>query len=148
MMALGCIQAQACHTGHCPTGVTTQDPLRQQALVVGDKAERVKNFHQSTLHALQELVQAAGLQHPSDITAEHLMRRINDTEVQSLARLLTRLEPGALLGDASKLPGPFGDYWALASADSFALQTSARKPRASRRSGGKKDSEDAQPALI
>ena len=46
MFALGCIQAQTCHTGHCPTGVTTQDPLRQQALVVPDKAERVYNFHQ------------------------------------------------------------------------------------------------------
>ena len=39
MFALGCIQAQSCHTGHCPTGVTTQDPLRQQALVVPDKAD-------------------------------------------------------------------------------------------------------------
>ena len=36
MFALGCIQAQHCHTGACPTGVTTQDPLRQQALVVPD----------------------------------------------------------------------------------------------------------------
>jgi glutamate synthase domain-containing protein 2 len=30
MFALGCIQAQTCHTGTCPTGVTTQDPLRQR----------------------------------------------------------------------------------------------------------------------
>jgi glutamate synthase domain-containing protein 2 len=60
MFALGCIQAQHCHTGQCPTGVTTQDPLRQQSLVVLDKAERVYHFHQQTLHALQELVQAAG----------------------------------------------------------------------------------------
>jgi glutamate synthase domain-containing protein 2 len=44
----------------CPTGVTTQDPLRQQALVVSDKAERVWMFHQNTLEALKELVQAAG----------------------------------------------------------------------------------------
>jgi glutamate synthase domain-containing protein 2 len=40
MFALGCIQAQSCHTGTCPTGVTTQDPLRQRALVVPSKAER------------------------------------------------------------------------------------------------------------
>ncbi|MFM8767253.1 MAG: FMN-binding glutamate synthase family protein, partial [Rubrivivax sp.] len=46
MFALGCIQAQTCHTGHCPTGVTTQDPARQRALVVPDKAERVYRFHQ------------------------------------------------------------------------------------------------------
>ena len=42
MFALGCIQAQTCHSGNCPTGVTTQDPKRQLALVVTDKAERVR----------------------------------------------------------------------------------------------------------
>ena len=26
MMAIGCIQAQKCHTDHCPTGVATQNP--------------------------------------------------------------------------------------------------------------------------
>ncbi|MES2402019.1 MAG: FMN-binding glutamate synthase family protein, partial [Pseudomonadota bacterium] len=76
MMALGCIQAQTCHTGTCPTGVTTQDPLRQQALVVPDKADRVRSFHRSTLHALQELVQAAGLQHPQEVNAHHIVRRL------------------------------------------------------------------------
>ncbi|OYU45375.1 MAG: FMN-binding glutamate synthase family protein [Burkholderiales bacterium PBB4] len=75
MFALGCIQAQTCHTGHCPTGVTTQDPLRQRSLVVPDKAERVYNFHQQTLHALKELVQAAGVHHPTEITAHHIVRR-------------------------------------------------------------------------
>ena len=54
-----------CHTGNCPTGVTTQDALRQRALDVPTKAQRVLNYHQQTLHALQELVQAAGLNHPS-----------------------------------------------------------------------------------
>jgi glutamate synthase domain-containing protein 2 len=34
MFALGCLQAQTCHTGHCPTGVTTQDPRRMRALDV------------------------------------------------------------------------------------------------------------------
>ena len=68
MFALGCLQAQTCHTGACPTGVATQDPQRQKALVVGDKTDRVFRFHQNTLHALQELVQAAGLKHPNDIT--------------------------------------------------------------------------------
>src|SRR5205085_5128677 len=64
MMALGCIQAQTCHTGNCPTGVTTQDSLRERALVVPDKADRVFYFHHSTLHALKELAQAASLAHP------------------------------------------------------------------------------------
>ena len=67
MFAIGCIQAQACHTGKCPTGVTTQDPLRQRALVVPDKAQRVANFHRNTLHALAELLAAAGLTHPGQL---------------------------------------------------------------------------------
>ncbi len=119
MMALGCIQAQSCHTGKCPTGVTTQDPQRQQALVVPDKAERVRNFHRSTLHALQELVQAAGLQHPSEFNAHHIVRRVSDTEVQLLSNLITRMAPGALLGDLDKQHKVFKDYWPPADATSF-----------------------------
>ncbi len=121
MFALGCIQAQHCHTGHCPTGVTTQDPLRQQSLVVPDKAQRVYNFHQQTLHALQELVQAAGLQHPHDITAHHIVRRGTDHKVKSLAQLiLTQLPTGALLqDDLSHLPIIYKHHWWRARADSF-----------------------------
>ncbi len=119
MMALGCIQAQTCHTGKCPTGVTTQDPLRQQALVVPDKAVRVENFHRSTLHALQELVQAAGLEHPHQITAHHIVRRISDTEVRLLSNLIMQVKPGALLGPLDGQHNVFRTYWPLASADSF-----------------------------
>ena len=125
MMALGCIQAQTCHTGHCPTGVTTQDPLRQRALVPADKAERVRNFHHSTLHALQELVQAAGLDHPSQISTEHIMRRVGDTDVRPLSQLIVHLKAGALLASNAKLEGVWRDYWPRASASSFALQPGA-----------------------
>ena len=119
MMALGCIQAQSCHTGHCPTGVTTQDPVRQQALVVPTKADRVRNFHRSTLHALQELVQAAGLDHPQQITAHHIVRRISDTEVRLLSNLVMQVQPGALLGPLDAQHNVFRTYWPLASAESF-----------------------------
>ncbi len=124
MFAIGCIQAQTCHTGHCPTGVTTQDPLRQQALVVGDKAERVYHFHQNTLHALKELVQAAGVQHPNEINAHHIVRRTGDHTVDSLAHALLREIPeGSLLKDTlDKLPMVYQHHWPKASADSFALQ--------------------------
>ena len=122
MFALGCIQAQTCHTGQCPTGVTTQDPLRQQALVVRDKAERVWMFHESTLHALMELVQAAGLQHPNELTARHIMRRISDTEVRMLSQLLMQVAPGALLQDQlDTLPEVFQTHWPTASAGRFSL---------------------------
>ena len=120
MFALGCIQAQACHTGDCPTGVSTQDPHRQKALVVTTKADRVFNFHQSTLKALQELVQAAGLNHPGAITAAHIVRRTNDHEVKLLSNLLPFIKPGSLL--AGDLPhSVYRLYWPMAQAESFAV---------------------------
>jgi len=122
MFALGCIQAQTCHTGNCPTGVTTQDAVRQQALVVPDKAERVYQYHRNTLHALQELVQAAGLNHPNDITAHHIVRRLTDTEVRLLANLLPQVDDGALLDrDLSVEHSVYRLYWPKARADSFKL---------------------------
>ncbi|MBD3893908.1 FMN-binding glutamate synthase family protein [Hydrogenophaga sp.] len=121
MFALGCIQAQTCHTGACPTGVATQDPLRQQALVVSDKSERVFNYHQQTLKALQELVQASGLQHPCEISARHIVRRVNENEVRLLAQLLPSVAPGALLSGAQVQHPVFDTYWALARADRFGL---------------------------
>ncbi len=127
MFALGCLQAQTCHTGQCPTGVTTQDPVRQKALVVPDKAQRVYNFHQQTLHALKELVQAAGLQHPSEITAEHIVRRGVDQKVQLLAQaILTQMPDGALVsGDLAALSPIYALYWPQSSAASFAKQITA-----------------------
>jgi glutamate synthase domain-containing protein 2 len=126
MFALGCIQAQTCHTGTCPTGVTTQDPLRQQALVVPTKMERVWRFHQNTLAALKELVQAAGLTHPGQITASHIVRRVGAGEVKLLANQLPFVKPGALLaaieGRGDWPHNVYRLYWPLAQAGSFAPQ--------------------------
>jgi glutamate synthase domain-containing protein 2 len=128
MFALGCIQAQSCHTGRCPTGVTTQDPQRQRALVVPDKAERVANFHRHTLIALSELLAAAGLKHPEDIRPDHLLRRVTTTEVQSFAALYPLLPEGALLGHSfnSALAAQYPvlhRYWQAASPETFALNS-------------------------
>ncbi len=119
MFALGCLQAQTCHTGHCPTGVTTQDPQRQKALDVPSKADRVHHFHQNTLMALKELVQAAGLPAPGAISASHIVRRNSEHGVKLLANLLPFVEPGALLKGEVPLQ-VFRTYWPMASAASFA----------------------------
>ncbi|MGH8798172.1 MAG: glutamate synthase-related protein, partial [Caldimonas sp.] len=118
MFALGCIQSQTCHTGKCPTGVTTQDPQREKALYVPTKAERVYHFHQHTLMALKELVQAAGLDHPSAIDASHIVRRNSEQGVKLLANLLPFVEPGALL-DGEVSQQVFRTYWPMATAESF-----------------------------
>jgi glutamate synthase domain-containing protein 2 len=127
MFALGCIQAQTCHSGACPTGVATQDPQRQQALVVPTKLERVARYHANTLAALKELVQAAGLQHPGQISAAHIVRRVREGEVRLLANLLPFVTPGALRAAAEgQAPWPhkvYELYWPLAQVDSFAPLT-------------------------
>ncbi|GFN25238.1 FMN-binding glutamate synthase family protein [Achromobacter denitrificans] len=118
MFAIGCIQAQACHTGKCPTGVTTQDPLRQRALVVPDKAQRVANFHRNTLHALAELLAAAGLTHPGQLRPHHIARRISSSEIRLLSALFPELAPGELLRGEFRHQ-VFRAGWAMAQAGSF-----------------------------
>lgn len=121
MFALGCIQAQTCHSGNCPTGVTTQDPKRQMALVVPSKADRVENFHRNTLEALQELLEASGLHDPSELSPRHIMQRVSETQVLHLSELVDTLTPNALLQtDLSNLPLVYQD-WAHASASRFGL---------------------------
>ncbi|NWK77850.1 FMN-binding glutamate synthase family protein [Aquitalea sp. LB_tupeE] len=119
MFAVGCIQSQSCHTNRCPTGVATQDPLRQRALVVPDKAERVYHFHRNTLHALSEMLAAAGLTHPSQLEAHHLVRRVSDTEIRLFSQLHVFLQPGELLGGDIKAEF-YGRMWRMAQAGSFA----------------------------
>ncbi len=117
MFAVGCIQAQTCHTGHCPTGVTTQDPLRQRAIVVSDKSERVASFHRETVKSLAELLAASGLNAPGDLRPQHIFRRIGDGRIITFAEQFTFLEFGQLLN--SKLPHVFTEDWERATAERF-----------------------------
>jgi glutamate synthase domain-containing protein 2 len=117
MFALGCIQSLSCHTDRCPTGVSTQDPTRQRALVVSDKAERVYNFHRATIESLAELVAAAGLDHPSQFALVHFSRRVSQNEVKSFAELYPPLKAGELLtGTADRR---YAAAWDMASAEEF-----------------------------
>jgi glutamate synthase domain-containing protein 2 len=119
MFALGCIQSQSCHTGACPTGVATQDPQRMRALVVPTKADRVHLYHENTLHALKELVQAAGLNDPSQLNANHIVRRNSEGAVKLLANLLPFARPNELLDGSEPSQQVFRIYWPMAQATSF-----------------------------
>jgi glutamate synthase domain-containing protein 2 len=117
MFSVGCIQAQRCHDNTCPTGVTTQDPGLQRALVVSAKAPQVRNFHANTVRALAGFVAAMGLQHTSELAPHHIMRRVGATQVAGLEAVYPRVAPGSLLrGDAAPA---LQDAWNISSADSF-----------------------------
>ena len=118
MFAVGCIQSQSCHTNRCPTGVATQDPLRQKALVVPDKAQRVENFHRNTVKSLMEFTAAAGLDHPREFKPEHFYLREGLREIMPASAALTWLKKGALLDPVHDIPG-YSTYWDMAVPDSF-----------------------------
>lgn len=118
MFSIGCIQAQRCHLGTCPTGVTTQNPGRQRGLIPEVQGERAARFHAKTVGALAEMVAAAGLQHPRDLRPHHLMHRVGPEAAAPLDRIHPFL-PENILCEA---PGDtlYAEWWDAAQADSFA----------------------------
>ena len=123
MMAVGCIQAQSCHTNRCPVGVTTQDPRRYWALNVADKAKRAFYFHQNTMSALAEIVAAAGLDHPRELGPWHICLRGEGTDIKTYDQAYRFLKPGELL-DGTDDPG-FNTHWQHATADIFRKDVTA-----------------------
>jgi glutamate synthase domain-containing protein 2 len=65
MLAIGCIQAQKCHTGRCPTGVATQSQRLARGLDATLKAERAANYIDALRHDLLRVAHAAGVSHPA-----------------------------------------------------------------------------------
>ncbi len=118
MFSIGCIQAQACHTNHCPTGVTTQDPQRYRALVVPDKAERVYNFHKNTMKALGDMTGAAGLTHPSGFLPHHLLMREKDRDMVTGEDVYPYMPEGFLLREDDDRFG-YLKRWRRSSSKSF-----------------------------
>ena len=129
MFALGCIQSLSCHTDRCPSGIATQDPRRWRRLDVPDKAARVAAFHRNTLHALRDLLCAAGLYHPDELGPEHILRRVSPIEVRSLGALYRFLAPGDLLAGRIPEHAVFRDFWQASRSDAFAPPGKVRSKR-------------------
>ena len=72
MMAVGCIQAQRCHTDHCPTGVATQNRWLARGLDPTDKATRLAWYVDTLRKELLRLSRAAGVDHPGLLDSEHM----------------------------------------------------------------------------
>ncbi|WP_438286480.1 FMN-binding glutamate synthase family protein [Glutamicibacter mishrai] len=116
MMATGCIQAQQCHTNHCPVGVATQNKRLMRALDVEDKGHRVYNYHRLTVTESAQIMASMGLTSPTQLNTRMLRRRVNLQSTRSYASLFHWLRPGELLDDA---PGSWKEDWDEADADHF-----------------------------
>jgi glutamate synthase domain-containing protein 2 len=72
MLSIGCIQAQQCHSGHCPTGVATQNRWLVRGLDPLLKADRLANYVMTLRKEVLTLSRACGVVHPALITSEYL----------------------------------------------------------------------------
>ena len=118
MFALGCIQALECNSNTCPTGVATQDESLMKGLVVEDKTVRVFNFHRLTVQSAVELLGAAGLRHPYQLTRAYVNRRIGQNVMQSYMETFPYIPEGSLT--QTPYPSQYELGMALSTAESFA----------------------------
>jgi len=122
MFSLGCIQAKDCGSGHCPTGITTMDPLRYRALDVPSRGVRVRNFHHHTLGAVAELLGAAGIEHPDHLNRRHIVRRLSGSQIKLADQIYPKASDGVLITGNGVLEDPrLRNYWSVVSIDSFSL---------------------------
>ena len=119
MMAVGCIQAQLCHTNTCPVGVATQDPKRMRALYVPDKTERVFHYQQHCVEQAMQLMGSMGVTGPDELRPHMLRRRMDYREVRSYAEIFHHLQPGELL--SAPPAGSWARDWELATPDKFTV---------------------------
>ncbi|CAG5080716.1 FMN-binding glutamate synthase family protein [Parvicella tangerina] len=81
MFALGCIQALECDSGHCPTGIATQQKGLMKGLDVTAKTERVANFHKNTMFAVKEILEATGKHSTDEVKRDLIFRRVEENKV-------------------------------------------------------------------
>ena len=93
MLAIGCIQAQRCHTGHCPTGVATQNRWLMRGLDPTSKSARLANYLTVLRKEMTELSSSCGEPHPALITTEHF-EVLDDRFASDPAREVFRYERG------------------------------------------------------
>lgn len=97
MFALGCIQALRCDTNDCPTGITTHNPDLTRGLVVDDKAERVNNFQQQTVHTTLELLAGMGLTSFDQLERKYINKRIEPETIRTFEEIYPSVKVGAYL---------------------------------------------------
>jgi len=78
MLSIGCIQAQICHTNHCPSGVATQNKWLQGGIHVPSKSLRLAQYFKTFRKELIEITHAAGYEHPCQFTMDDIDVNVDD----------------------------------------------------------------------
>jgi len=78
MLSIGCIQAQKCHTNHCPTGIATSNKWLQSGIDITLKSERFYRYHYTLVKEISEITHAMGYEHPCEISMDDLEFSMGD----------------------------------------------------------------------
>lgn len=93
MFAIGCLQTQRCHTGHCPTGVATQNPWLARSLDPELKAGRNARYIQTLRRDLLKVAESTGVPHPALVDCDDIEIFYGQSRGVSL-REVAHYEPG------------------------------------------------------
>lgn len=121
-LALGCIQSLLCNTNRCPVGITTQNPQLTVGLVPSDKKDRVANYHKTTIKNFVELLGAAGMEKASELSREHIYRRISLNEMITYEELFPSIRVGSML-EKKDIPEKYKLDFSYANKDSWGRQS-------------------------
>jgi len=128
MLSVGCIQAQKCHTGHCPVGVATHHRWLQAGLDVDDKSTRVARYIRQLRGELLTLAHAAGYEHPAQFTSTDVEFSTGVNRFQTLADIMGYRADDlgfTTLADYDGTPEPAADSAAVPQTSSTALHPSS-----------------------
>lgn len=113
MLAIGCIQAQRCHTDRCPTGVATQSRRLERGIDPALKSERCANYIATLRQELLRLARTCGHPHPSLVSPD----QIEVLEAGQSSRTVDELcgyEPGWATPSADTVEALLADWPAAA----------------------------------
>lgn len=78
MMSIGCIQAQQCHTNHCPSGIATSNKWLQAGIDISLKSERFFQYHFTLVKEIAEITHACGYEHPCELSMDDIELSMGD----------------------------------------------------------------------
>ena len=95
------------------------DPSRYRVVSISDRSDRVFNFQKNTREALKELLEAAGLYHPAELTRRHIVRRLSASKIKLAEQIYPNVEDSALLNNGSIRDPRLSSYWDRMDKSSF-----------------------------
>ncbi len=72
MFSIGCIQAMACNTNNCPTGITTHKPHLQDGIVPETKAKSVAFYVKRMEKDVEMIAHSCGVEHARFLRRSHV----------------------------------------------------------------------------